>query len=370
MTAAAKKPAQRILWLEALRIIAAFLVIVNHTNSDLFKAADPSQSTWHLSILWYYLSKLAVPLFVMISGAVLLERQDSFRKVLARVGRVLIALVAASYLYFLYDAWVYWGLWPRAIRLDILFLQIARMEITDGFWYLYFYLAVLITMPLWQWLHRRMTQTQRLNLIAFCFALNAVLPLIGHYVPRLALLENPMLAYIPLGYLGLLFVGDQVRHYLTIRKHTGIAAIAALTLSLLVAWLLTLLEYGRVAPGEKYWFMDHRMIPALPVICEAIAAMVLAKCIAERSKQRAAAADEATEPSRRSKWLAEMGGCAFGIYLLQDLLIAETEKRLFLPMTAQMPAMVAVVIWEIVVFVVALAIVWLLRRIPFVRKIL
>ena len=370
MTAVAKPAKGRILWLEALRIIAAFLVIVNHTNSDVFQASNPGELTWHLSILWYYVSKLAVPVYVMITGALMLSRQDSWQKSLARVLRVVIALFCASYVYYLYDAWVNWGLWPRAVRLDILLGKILRMEITDGFWYLYFYLAVLVTMPLWQWLHRRMNQQQRLRLIAFCFALNAALPLIGHYVPRLSLLENPLLPYIPLGYLGLLFAGDQVMHHLAIRKYTGLYAAITFAAALIAAWLLTWLEYGRVQPGEKYWFMDHRMIPALPVIVEAIAAMVLAKWVGE-ARHAAQTADQPTStPTRGSRMIAELGGCAFGIYLAQDLLIAETEKRLFLPLLEQLPPMAAVLIWEVVVFAVALVAVWLLRRIPLLRRIL
>lgn len=370
MIAAAKPAKARILWLEALRIIAAFLVIVNHTNSDVFQASHPGQLTWHLSILWYYVSKLAVPVYVMITGGLMLSRQDSWKKIFARVLRVVIALVCASYVYFLYDAWVNWGLWPRALRLDILLGQILRMEITDGFWYLYFYLAVLLTMPLWQWLHRRMTQQQRLMLIAYCFALNAALPLIGHYVPRLSLLENPLLPYIPLGYLGLLFAGDQVMHHLDIRKRTGLYAAIAFVAALLMAWLLTWLEYGCVSPGEKYWFMDHRMVPALPVIVEAISVMVLAKCMGEGAKAENTPVGQPDQRSFGSRAVAELGGCAFGIYLAQDLLIAETEKRLFLPLCAQLPPMVAVLIWEVAVFAVALVAIWLLRRIPLFRRIL
>ena len=370
MTVSAKPAKARILWLEALRIIAAFLVIVNHTNSDVFQASHPGELTWHLSILWYYVSKLAVPVYVMISGALMLSRQDSWKKILSRVLRVVVALLCASYVYFLYDAWVNWGLWPRAFRLDILLGQIVRMEITDGFWYLYFYLAILVTLPLWQWLHRRMTQQQRLMLIALSFAFGAVLPLIGHYVPRFSLLENPLLPYIPLGYLGLLFAGDQVLNHLSLRKHTGLLAAIGFGTALLAAWLLTWLEYSRVAPGEKYWFMDHRMIPALPVIVEAIAAMVLARCIGERSKAKNPENAPNDRPSFPAEVIAQLGGCAFGIYLAQDLLIAETEKRLFLPLCAQLPPMAAVLVWEMIVFGIALVAIWLIRRIPFIRLIL
>lgn len=371
MSTASREKKPRILWMEALRIIAAFLVIVNHTNSDVFQMSHPGQVTWHLSILWYYVCKLAVPVYVMITGALMLYRQDSWKKTLSRVLRVLAALFCASYVYFLYDAWAHWGLWPRAFRLDILLGKIVRMEITDGFWYLYFYLAILLTMPLWQWLHQKMNQSQQLLLMVCCFTLNGALPLIGHYVPWLSMLESPLLPYVPLGYLGLLFAGDQIRHHLTVGKRTGLMAGVIFMAALVLAWLLTWLEYFRVEPGSKYWFMDHRMVPALPVILEAIAAMILARCIGEKGKTvEVPDGPVAPKTSWRSTLIAELGGCAFGIYLAQDLIIAETEKRLFVPLCTQMPPMVAVLIWECIVFLIALTGIWLLRRIPLLRRIL
>ena len=68
---------KREVWLDVLRSIAVFLVIVNHTNSVVFQSVTPANGTWWLSIAWYALCKIAVPLFVMISGAVLLGREDT-----------------------------------------------------------------------------------------------------------------------------------------------------------------------------------------------------------------------------------------------------------------------------------------------------
>ena len=59
---------KREVWLDVLRVLAAFLVIVNHTNSDVFQSVTPQNGTWWLSILWYALCKIAVPVFVMVSG--------------------------------------------------------------------------------------------------------------------------------------------------------------------------------------------------------------------------------------------------------------------------------------------------------------
>ncbi len=151
MTSAARAGASRREgWLDALRVLAAFGVIVNHTNSKVFQALMPQDAQWWLSVGWYYVSKMAVPLFVMVSGACLLPRRDSPRRVLGRMARILGALLLFSYAYYLYDAWVYWGLWPRMADLGTFLRLVWTQQITDSFWYLTFYLALLAMLPFLQ----------------------------------------------------------------------------------------------------------------------------------------------------------------------------------------------------------------------------
>ena len=169
----ANKAKARAAFLDFLRILAAFLVIVNHTNSYVFKTLTPVDSQWHWSILWYYVSKTAVPLFIMISGACLLGKRDSYAKMGRRILRTVLALVLASYLYFLWDAWVNYGLWPRAVNFGALFGKIWRGEITDGFWYLPLYLGLLLTLPLWQRMASAMEKRDYEYLMALTFTVGA-----------------------------------------------------------------------------------------------------------------------------------------------------------------------------------------------------
>lgn len=351
----ANKAKARAAFLDFLRILAAFLVIVNHTNSHVFKALTPADSQWHWSILWYYVSKTAVPIFIMISGACLLGKQDSYAKTGRRILRTVLALVLASYLYFLWDAWVNYGLWPRAVDFGALFGKIWRGEVTDGFWYLPLYLGLLLTLPLWQRMASAMEKRDYEYLMALTFTVGAAWPLLSHYVPVLAL-PKYLDQLIPCAYLGLFFAGHYLVKYRELRRNSVLLAAVSLALSLAVCWALTRLEFDRVEPGTVYWFMDERTAPALPVIAASLSLFWLARCIFG---------------SRRSgRVLAELGGCAFGIYLLQDLLIAESKNRLFLPLCEKMPAFGAALCWEVVVFAAALAGAWLLRRIPGMKRIL
>ncbi len=355
MTAANRETQGRTAFLDFLRILAAFFVIVNHTNSYVFKALTPVDSQWHWSILWYYVSKTAVPIFIMISGACLLGKRDSYAKTGRRVLRTVLALVLASYLYFLWDAWVNYGLWPRAVDFGALFGRIWQGGVTDGFWYLPLYLGLLLTLPLWQKMASAMEKRDCEYLMALTFTAGAAWPLLSHYVPALEL-PKYLDQLIPCSYLGLFFAGHYLVKYREPRRNSVPLAAGALVLSLAVCWALTRLEFDRVEPGQMYWFMDERAAPALPVIAASLSLFRLAHC--------------AFGSRRSGRLLAELGGCAFGIYLLQDLLIAESKNRLFLPLCEKMPAFGAALCWEAVVFAAALAGAWLLRRIPGVKRIL
>ncbi|MCE5343287.1 MAG: hypothetical protein LLF96_06850, partial [Eubacteriales bacterium] len=123
---------------------------------------------------------------------------------------------------------------------------------------------------------------------------------------------------------------------------------------------LTYLETGRVATGEKYWFMDERTQPSIFVVLCAIAVMLLA---------RLGFAHRGLRPSATRRW-ATLGGCAFGVYLLQDLVIAQTRYRFFIPLSGRINPLLAALIWEAGVFAVALGATWALKKLPGLRRLL
>lgn len=347
---------KREIWLDALRIAAAFLVIVNHTNSDVFQSATPESATWWLSVTWYALCKLAVPVFVMISGAVLLGREDSYRKCLGRLGRILGTLLAFSYLYFLHDAWVNYGLWPRAVRLDVFLQAVWRMEIADSFWYLYFYAGLMLALPLLQRLSCAMTDRDAAYLIGLSLGLGAGWPLLAHFVPALSLptyFDVPAVGTM----VGLFFAGWQLR-----RREKPLHTmpwLMGLMASVLLSVVLLQAEYGRTQGVGRYWaFMDDRMQSSLLVVTAAISFFLLVRSLLDRPLS-----------ARPRRVWTELGSCAFGVYLWQQWVIEQTQTRLFVPLCGQMPVFPALLVWEAAVFGISLAITLVMRRIPGLKKI-
>ena len=81
---------KRILYLDIIKVLALFFVIFNHCDDILIS------SYMHIRIIHnslFYLSKSAVPLFLMVSGALLIDKNDSISKLLKRIIRVLIPLI-------------------------------------------------------------------------------------------------------------------------------------------------------------------------------------------------------------------------------------------------------------------------------------
>lgn len=360
----ALEPARRVKYFDALRVLAAFLVIVNHTNSYVFQAADPSGLTWYLSIAWYYVSKMAVPLFVMVSGALLLPKQDSYRRVLGRFLRMVAVLVLFSYVYYLVElAYTQWS-WQQALNLPQILGRVWARRMTDSFWYLYFFLGLMVMLPLLQRLASATSQRDIRYLCLVSFGVNGLWPLLVHYVPQMKL---PAYFDLPLFsvFIGLFFAGHYLHRYAKPKPWHGWASLALILCSVLLSVALTRLEYSRVPPGAKYWFMDERTAPSLTILLCALGTFYLARCLAQSRAHREKTL--ARLPLRGMEALAKGSFC---IYLLQDLLIAETRYRLFVPLCSVMNPFLAALVWEVGVFVLAAGLAWLLLRVPGLKKLL
>lgn len=142
--------------IELLRIIAIFLVMFNHTWIRGFSYFNTLEGTpWY----WVYLFpsilvKIDVPLFFMISGALLLKKEETITDVYRkRVSKALIALILfslISYLYLIFapDVSIIYG--GNITEFDIFeFLKALYSGTISGqYWFLYRYIGFLMLLPI------------------------------------------------------------------------------------------------------------------------------------------------------------------------------------------------------------------------------
>ena len=86
------------IYIEVLRIIAALFVIFNHTGSmgfELYSSYTICSPKYWIMLFLSILCKVAVPLFLMISGALLLNKDLNVKEIWKyRISRIFIALLA------------------------------------------------------------------------------------------------------------------------------------------------------------------------------------------------------------------------------------------------------------------------------------
>ena len=126
--------------LELIRLISFILVIVIHVTNYFCRAyGEITQGEYIFSLALDTAARVSVPCFFMISGALLLGRQEPLRKHLRRLARFLIVLAVWSAVYYLWNRF-YMGT-PYELR-DIL------TEPTEAhLWYLYAMIPIYLTLP-------------------------------------------------------------------------------------------------------------------------------------------------------------------------------------------------------------------------------
>ena len=142
------KKERNLIHIEFIRIFAAFFVIFNHTGNDgffLFAFYDKGSLTYWAYMFLSVLCKISVPLFFMIAGALLLRKDMSFKKIWSeKIMRMALALFIFSVI-----TYIGTGLYSPGGTLSVgdFFYKLYAKRVTYAYWYIYAYIALLMTLP-------------------------------------------------------------------------------------------------------------------------------------------------------------------------------------------------------------------------------
>lgn len=334
-------------FIDVLRVIACFLVIVNHTNSWIFLWMSPSP-TWYASVTYFYISKVAVPIFIMISGYTMLDKVDSYKKVIQRVIRIILALYLFSLPYYLGQ----WQVGDRPyIGVKDFIVSVFQYPQTTAFWYMYMYIGMLIMLPFLQKMVANLSKKDVQIFICLCLLITGVWPIVEHWFPILAYSKLVDFALFD-SFVGILFIGYYLKTYVTPSKKKLMASIITFVACTVFNVVMTRHEFDLMG-GANYLFYDDRVY--LPIVLASASVFYMVSHLKVEGKF--------------AKVMQVLGGCSFGIYLLADFLIGRLQPIWTAMWTNGMHQMVAIVIFEFIVFGSAFVITYILRLIPGIKKI-
>lgn len=165
---------ERIYFLDYLRVVAAFMVILVHCIEPFYLGGEGTYIASHSDAMWVTfinsLLRVAVPLFVMISSYLLVPIQGTtegfFRR---RFTRVAIPFVVWSLLYALIPAYGSGG--EVDIVANLKTLSLNFLPLSGHLWFVYMLLGVYLVMPIISpWLERVSQRGEAIFLGLWLFA--------------------------------------------------------------------------------------------------------------------------------------------------------------------------------------------------------
>lgn len=242
-----KKSANPLASLSYLRIFATVSVIWLHTCSTLtanLELFDLSRSQMNFFNAAYQMMDWAVPVFLMITGVLMLdpERQISIRQCIKYLTRILLALV----LFGIPFAMLKLVGESHVLRFSQIPLAIKAVLENSGFahlWYLYVLAGIYLVLPLLKKLISHGQDSEILFLIAALFVFDFCFPLLSEILQIRIALELPLtypLFYVLAGY----FIN---------KKKTYFAARKWLLLFLATACIALIWLLNYFVPDARVW---------------------------------------------------------------------------------------------------------------------
>lgn len=179
------KSIRRKSYLDVLRILACFLVIFNHLPGyDLYKSVGGPMQWVYMFVAMF--TRVNVPVFFMISGALLLPREEPLAVVLKhRVARIAaVLLIFGTVLYIAYTPWS--GSIMEWLK------GVVTGNITYAYWYLYAYLGMLVMLPFLRKVAKWFGTQEFIFLLILHFLFCSLWPVLDFFSYRLTGINLPL----------------------------------------------------------------------------------------------------------------------------------------------------------------------------------
>ena len=95
----------RIVYLDALRAVASFFVVLLHTTALNTYVVDFQSPEWNIFMYYESVVNWAVPVFIMISGALMLSKDYTYSRIIKKIMRIAVLFAVWSLFYLLLDVW-------------------------------------------------------------------------------------------------------------------------------------------------------------------------------------------------------------------------------------------------------------------------
>lgn len=338
---------ERIIYFDWLRVFATLAVVTIHVSAEpvWVNMYESPRFYWLSANFYESLTRASVPLFVMISGALMLGkgREISYRDFLfTKVNKIFLPLLLWSLIYYIYHVY-------RGDHEEFQFLQFIELFLTNGvsvhFWFMYMILGIYLTVPIIRiFIHNASKKDIEYFLALWLYASVIVKYMKFHYGFSLNLE-----LYLVTNYVGYFILGYYLTNYTLTKKwrflvYTG--GIAGMAATFLLTYLDTK-EAGGALQG--FWYEYH----SPNVLLSSIGVFVLAKHSIKRGLPT---------------FLNEINKVSFGIYLVHMLVLDVLGNELFDRLQQNFHPMLSIPLIVLSAVLISTIITYTLSKIPILKR--
>lgn len=220
----------REIWLDVLKVCSAPLVVLIHTVGAPYANTQVGSAPWIGYLVLNTVPRCAVPIFIMVSGILLIGREYSAAKVWRNVRKALILLVVWNVVYIFVQA-LLWGPSESILR-QILSLPVKRGP-SGHLWYAHFLVWLYLFAPIVSAVYRALTNAQRIYFVLLTVGIPGLLDL---YLKLLDINVSSTLyafqLYMTLTYIGIMFAGRLIYENAESVKRLGLVSLWAVVIGL------------------------------------------------------------------------------------------------------------------------------------------
>ncbi len=347
---------ERIVYLDVLRIIAIFAVILLHVSALEWNNTSPNTFNWQIYNIYDSIVRFCVPVFIMISGALFLDdsREIKIKKLYKHnILRLIIAFVFWSLCYASFN--LFYDIVFNKVSVDrSLFINFIN-EFLYGHYHLNFLFIIgglYLIVPLLRKISidKKMCEYFILLSFIFCYMVNIIsyIPIINDFV--IAIQEKMNINFV-LGYTGYFVIGHYLHKY-NLRPNTK--KIIYLLAILSIIGTIVISSIWAVKTGVQNQKLYGYLLPNTFFVSVAVFTFIKEKVNKIQFKEKSL------------KMIQKIAYLTFGIYLVHDFL------NIILPKIGISPIMFnpifAIPIMSVIVFVCSLLITLIISKIKILNK--
>jgi surface polysaccharide O-acyltransferase-like enzyme len=351
------------MWADFIRAIGIFLVILGHVSGiTVQRYQTTSLSDWNAGNIYNVLARSCVPLLFMVSGALLLPRQeglkDFYRK---RFNKVIFPFLFWSVLYLLWKEGCFefggsfsqwrqgcYGTYSLINIFKVLLFNILTAPAEYHLWFMYELFAIYMFTPILRFFATPEREKYLWYLLAIWFIFGPVQRLIEFRMQFQLIFD---LGYLK-GYVGYFILGYLLTR---IRITKPVLVISALVYLGMAYFTVAVTQYFSALEGKLVDYFQYLL--GLNIVLLAASLYLMLKALGEFifSKPR----------PRLEKWIVHLSAASFGMYLVHVFIIALLKYINISPLDG--PTIYMIPATTIGVFIISWIIVAILLKIPYLR---